>query len=349
MKLSKYAIALTLAVLSTSIAGTAHAEGLTASLSKNTDISRDGEAVTLNISGVPSGQGVYILQCVTPTVSGERPTVCVGQNKTIWASTISTPGAQPLTPTMNLTIERQFVSGANTIDCSVSSCGIFVRRDHNGPSDKSLDTFLTISFVPEYSVQVSKTEAITYSGESLKVDIVGLTGTQGIYVRLCKAAAESERPTLCDGLGVWASLSADQQAFGAVNAANELTLPVKASFVSAETSIDCTKTSCVVFVRRDHLGGADLTLDRVIPLTFTAAPAAVLSAKASKSGANFLFVIRNAKAKSIKITVGTTVKTIKPTSDNYTYRVAVAKNKGKNTAIKVTYGTKVLTKTTLKG
>jgi hypothetical protein len=349
MKLSKYAIALTLAVLSTSIAGTAHAEGLTASLSKNTDISRDGEAVTLNISGVPSGQGVYILQCVTPTVSGERPTVCVGQNKTIWASTISTPGAQPLTPTMNLTIERQFVSGANTIDCSVSSCGIFVRRDHNGPSDKSLDTFLTISFVPEYSVQVSKTEAITYSGESLKVNIVGLTGTQGIYVRLCKAAAESERPTLCDGLGVWASMSSAQQAYGAVNAANELTLPVKASFVSGETAIDCQKSVCVVFVRRDHNAGSDLSLDRVIPVTFTSPPVLAISAKASKSGNSFVFVIKNAKSKSVQVTVGTVVKTIKPTSDNYTFKVLVSKNKGKNTALKVTYGTKVLVKTTLKG
>jgi hypothetical protein len=150
-------------------------------------------------------------------------------------------------------------------------------------------------------------------------------------------------------MGVWASLSADQQAFGAVNAANELTLPVKASFVSGATAIDCAKTSCVVFVRRDHLGGVDLTLDRVIPLTFTAAPAVAPSAKVSKSGANFLFVLKNAKSKSIKVTVGTMVRTIKPTSDNFTYKVAVNKNKGKNTAIKVTYGTKVLAKTTLKG
>lgn len=349
MKLSKYAIALTLAVVSTSIAGAAHAEGLTASLSKSTGLSRDGEVVTLNIAGVLSGQGVYILQCVTPTVAGERPTTCVGQSKTIWASTTSTPGAQALEPTMNLTLDRQMVSGANTIDCSVSSCGVFIRRDHNGPTDKSLDVFLPIAFTPEFSVQVSKTAAIAHAGENLKVNVLGLTSEQGVYVRLCQAAAAGERPSVCDGLGVWASLSSTQQGFGAVNAAGELTLPVKSSFVSGGNKVDCSKTSCVVFVRRDHTGGPDLSLDRVIPLTFTASPAPAISARAGKSGTSFMFVIKNAKAKSIKVVVGSSVKTVRPTSDSFTVKISVGKNKGKNTALKVTYGTKVLAKTTLKG
>jgi hypothetical protein len=250
---------------------------------------------------------------------------------------------------MNLTLDRQIVSGANTIDCSVSSCVVFIRRDHYGPTDKSLDTFLPISFVPEYSVQVSKTAAISYAGENLKVNVLGLTGTQGVYVRLCKAGATGERPAICDGLGVWASLSSAQQGFGAVNAASELTLAAKSKFGSGVAAVDCTKTSCVVFVRRDHLGGPDLSLDRVIPLTFNAPPAPVISARAGKSGTSFVFVIKNAKAKSIKVIVGTSVKTVKPTSDSYTVKISVGKNKGKNTALKVTYGTKVLTKTTLKG
>lgn len=349
MKLSKYAIALTLAVVSTSIAGAAQAEELTASLSKSTGLSRDGEVVSLNIAGVPSGQGVYIIQCEAPTVAGERPTFCVGQSKTIWASTISTPGAQTLEPAMNLTIDRQMVSGANTIDCSVSSCVVFIRRDHYGPTDRSLDTLLPISFIPEYSVQVSKTAAISYAGENLKVNVLGLTGTQGVYVRLCQSVSSGERPAVCDGLGVWASLSSAQQAFGAVDAANELTLSVKSKFGSGATAVDCAKTACVIFVRRDHLGGPDLSLDRIIPLTFTAPPAPAISARAGKYGTSFMFVIKNAKAKSIKVTVGSLVKTVKPTSDSYTVKISVGKNKGKKTAVKVTYGTKVLAKATLKG
>ncbi len=349
MSLSKYAIALTLAVISTPIAGTAFAEGLTASLSKSTGLSRAGEEVTLNIAGVPSGQGVYILQCETPAVAGERPTVCVGQSKTIWASTISTPGAQPLSPEINLSLERHILAGGNTIDCSVSSCGVFIRRDHNGPADKTLDIFLSIAFTPEYSVQVSKTATISYAGENLKVKILGLTNTQGVYVRLCQAATAGERPSVCYGLGVWASLSQIQQGFGAVNAEGELTLPVKSSFVSGGNNVDCSKTSCVVFVRADHTGGPDLSLDRVIPLTFTAPPAPAISARAGKSGTSFVFVIKNAKAKSIKVIVGPSVKIVRPTSDSYTVKISVGKNKGKNTTLKVTYGNKVLTKTTLKG
>lgn len=349
MKLHKYAIVLTLSMLGTWIGEPAHADGFAASLSKESGISRVGEIVTLNISGVPSGQGVYILQCATPTNAAERPTACVGQSKTIWASSATSPGAQQLNPSMNISIDREISSAGNTIDCAISSCGVFIRRDHNGPTDKSLDLFLPFSFAPEYGVTVSKSQAIAFSGENLKISVLGLTDSQGVYVRLCQSAALGVRPTVCDGMGVWASLSPTQQAFGAVNALGELTLPVKSTFSSGGNTVDCVQTSCVLFVRRDHTGGSDLSLDRVIPLTFTTPPAAELSAKVSKTGGYFVFVIKNAKAKSIKVTAGSTVRTIKPTSDNYTYKVPVGKNKGRITSLRVTFGTNVLAKAILKG
>jgi hypothetical protein len=62
-----------------------------------------------------------------------------------------------------------------------------------------------------------------------------------------------------------------------------------------------------------------------------------------------VFVIKNAKAKTVKVTVGTSVKSIKPTSENYTYRVAVGKSKGKKTALQVLLGSKVLAKGNLLG
>lgn len=349
MKLQKIATTIALAILATSLAGTAHADGLTASLSKNSNISRDGESITLNIAGVPDGQGVYILQCVTPTIQGDRPTVCVGQSKTVWASVQASPGATLLTPTMTLNVAREFISGTNTIDCSVTSCGIFIRRDHRGPTDRSLDIFLPVSFLPTYDVLVSKTSGIVYSGEDLKVNVVGLTSEQGVYVRLCQSAATGERPSLCDGLGVWASMSSAQQAIGATNAASELTLRVKSSFSSGTTAVDCSKSSCVVFVRRDHLGGGDFSLDKVIPVTFSNPPVLVTSTTVTKVGTNFIFVIKNAKGKSIKVTVGSVVKTIKPTSDNYSYTVAIGANKGKMTTLKAIDGTKVLVRKMLKG
>jgi hypothetical protein len=349
MKNTLKVLATTVAILGTTLSAPAYADGLTASLSKSAELSREGEALTLSLSGVPSGQGVYILQCVAPIVDGARPTACVAQNKTIWASTVTSPGASALTPTMTVFVDRQIVAGGNAIDCSISNCGIFIRRDHNGPTDKTLDTFLPITFAPEYSVQVAKTSAIAYGGENLKVNVVGLTGSQGIYVRLCQAVTAGERPAVCDGLGVWASLSSAQQAYGAVDPKGELTLPVKPSFGTGPSAVDCTKTPCVVFVRRDHLAGSDLTLDRIIPITFTAAPTPVVSASVSKAGGNFVFVVKNAKSKSLKVKVGTVSQTIKPTSDVFSFKVAVGKNKGKKTELQVIYGSKVITKAIVKG
>ena len=349
MKLRIYALPLAITLFAGVISSPAHAEGFTATLSKSTNLSRTSESVTLEVAGVPDGQGIYLLQCLTPAVAGERPTACVGQNKTIWASTTATPGAQLLGASLALTVEREISAGGTLTDCSVSSCGVFIRRDHRGPSDKTLDTFIALSFLAPYGVAVSKTSNIAVGGEDIKVTVAGLTSEQGVYVRLCKGVADGQRPTLCDGLGVWASMNLVQQGYGAVRADQELTLAVKPSFGTGATAVDCLKNQCVVFVRRDHNAGSDLLLDKVIPLSFTAPVALEPTAKVSKVGNYFVFVIKNAKAKTVKVTVGTSVKSIKPTSENYTYRVAVGKSKGKKTALQVLLGSKVLAKGNLLG
>lgn len=63
---------------------------------------------------------------------------------------------------------------------------------------------------------------------------------------------------------------------GPLNAANPIPLAVKATFTSSGTKVDCTVSNCVVFIRRDHegtVGGVrDLSLDTLIPVSFTAAP-----------------------------------------------------------------------------
>ena len=131
------------------------------------------------------------------------------------------------------------------------------------------------------SATLNKTSDIAMAGETLTITLSGIPAGQGVYVRLCKNTDPSIRPSLCQGGamgGAWASLSASSLAQGAVNAANPIDLAVSGQFTSSGTSVDCTIDNCVIFIRRDHLGSGDLTLDTRIPVTFSTASAAVAPA-----------------------------------------------------------------------
>lgn len=125
------------------------------------------------------------------------------------------------------------------------------------------------------AASLSKSTDLAYTGENITVTTTVPAG-QGIYVRLCKSPeAGASRPTLCYGQGSWASLDSTSLSQGAVTAANPITLAVKATFTASGSSVDCSTGSCVVFIRRDHLGSGDLSLDMTIPVSFAAMPAQV--------------------------------------------------------------------------
>ena len=337
-----------LAPVSTSTAATT----FTAAVNQATNLSRSGETLVITMSGVPEGQGVYVYQCVASSDANQRPTKCVGQQGTIWTTKDSGPGSAgsiPFTGSVNINVLHTFIAkDTTTVDCDIAACGIFVRRDHMGGStDKSLDLFIPISFAPQYGVTVSKTTDLIPAGENLIVNLTGLVYNQGVYVRECARTLDGSRPTDCDGLGVWASLDPAQLALHATNAATPITLPVKSTFVTGVKTVDCSKSGCDVFVRRDHMGSGDTTLDRLIPLTFKVMT--VPSGTVRKLKSNFVLEIKNAKGSTLQVRIGNKSSILKPTKDDFRFRVPVGKNAGKLITIKVTEGSRILVDAKIKG
>ena len=108
-----------------------------------TILESQGATVTIMLLGVPAKGGLYIQECVQAPV-GTRPTVCNNAVQ-LW---ISNSRGASFTPTdvIKFAPTGTFVSGATTVDCTVSKCGIFMRFDHTVPGDLSEDQFIALTF-----------------------------------------------------------------------------------------------------------------------------------------------------------------------------------------------------------
>lgn len=123
------------------------------SLEKSTGLADVGEQFSATITGLPSDKGVYILQCQAPT-DDTRPTKCDVPNA-VWASNVAgalTQGGVDASKPVPFRATGTFVSGSNVVDCQLTACGVYVERDWNGLNDRSLDTFLPISFLAPVQV-----------------------------------------------------------------------------------------------------------------------------------------------------------------------------------------------------
>jgi hypothetical protein len=124
--------------------------GLTADKTQHLTIA--GDTVTVTLTNVPAGQGVYLRLCAgtLADVAKARPADCVGMDKTVWASTAASSLAQhasDATKALSVPVVAQFTSAGKAIDCTMVACGIHVRRDHlGGSTDFSLDRFIPLTF-----------------------------------------------------------------------------------------------------------------------------------------------------------------------------------------------------------
>lgn len=108
-----------------------------------TNLDSQGATITIMLLGVPAKGGLYIQQCVEAPV-GTRSALC---NKAIelWISNARGASFVP-TDVIKFKPAGTFVSGATTVDCTVSKCGIFMRYDHTVPGDLSEDQFIPLTF-----------------------------------------------------------------------------------------------------------------------------------------------------------------------------------------------------------
>jgi hypothetical protein len=238
-------------------------------LSKDTDLDPDGEPITVNATGFTFGEGYYVMFCAsTGNPVGDaagRPTgTACDSTKQYWTGA-GTPVAAD--GTFSTTISPASTFGS--IDCTVDTCGIFVRRDHLGTGDYTKDTFAPVTFAePGPQVTLSKDTDLDPDGEPITVNATGFTFGEGYYVMFCAStgnpvgdAAGRPTGTACDSTKqYWTGAGTPVAADG--------TFSTTISPASTFGSIDCTVDTCGIFVRRDHLGTGDYTKDTFAPVTF---------------------------------------------------------------------------------
>jgi hypothetical protein len=128
-----------------------------------------------------------------------------------------------------------------------------------------------VAVASDFNVALDKTQNLALES-TLNVTVAGIPQDQGIYLMLCEGSSPTPRPANCSGTHqAWLTTAASSLRMGATAA-----LPVNEFKIASEfetrsgTKVNCLTSKCGVFVRRDHFAGADLTLDRFIPISFAA-------------------------------------------------------------------------------
>ena len=130
-----------------------------------TNLKATDQVIHLALSGFPTANGLYILQCVQSTDSG-RPSIC-NQAAQLW---ISTSQGANFVPTADIQFKptSTFTSGSNSVDCTKVTCGIFIRMDHTAPADTSEDQFIPLTFAAATSSSLVTDEVTaTINGTTL--------------------------------------------------------------------------------------------------------------------------------------------------------------------------------------
>ena len=127
---------------------------ITFALDKRFDLVDAGDEIAITISGLPSDDGVYVRQCELPA-DGSRPTNCDNAGA-VWASNNAdalTQGGVDASKAIPLRVKGVFSGPSGVIDCQNKTCGVYLERDWNGLSDRSLDTLISIVFYQPIPVQ----------------------------------------------------------------------------------------------------------------------------------------------------------------------------------------------------
>jgi hypothetical protein len=107
-----------------------------------------GDDVQVELTGIPSGQGVYARWCAKPA-EGLRPSAdqCDGQG--VWALEAYPYGPRPTDGTVVDPSAGAFAlsttAAIGAVDCTEAICGVSIRRDHRGSADTALDAFVPVT------------------------------------------------------------------------------------------------------------------------------------------------------------------------------------------------------------
>jgi len=172
------------------------------SLSQQTSLV-DGAVISVQLTGVPATQGVYVQQCYMPQIGLRAATglKCNGSlqqtDVMIWATMDGARGSQSAAAPIPFTVRETVTVGGITYPCGTWDCYLTVYRDHRGLSDTSLDTIVPLVFLAKQTVKMrsfglAKDGAGVKVGGSLRLDNESMSTEEGTNVR-----TKSATPKVC--------------------------------------------------------------------------------------------------------------------------------------------------------
>lgn len=142
--MKKVVAVLSIALLAFSTTGAQAVSKVT--ISPQNKVSKKNPVITIKVNGLPTKNGIYISQCMSPKVTGEAPTACnPSQASKLWVSAVGADqkmGAKAPTGRLTIKVDKYFKDG----DCVHTKCVIFVTNDHNASSDRSEDQLIPFKF-----------------------------------------------------------------------------------------------------------------------------------------------------------------------------------------------------------
>lgn len=199
-------------VLSPIAVATPVSAAVTAVVSKSSALV-DGEKVTMSLTGVPFGQGVYIRQCYKPTV-GQRDATglkCNGSlqriSEMVWASTNpaflkqgAANAAGEITVTLKTSVVMYESDGKTvkeTLSCGMTDCAIFLHRDHLGLQDTALDTIVPLTFLGSQAIK-ARVIGLPKDGTAARAgSAVSLKNSALVTDQKSKVRVSSDTPKVC--------------------------------------------------------------------------------------------------------------------------------------------------------
>jgi hypothetical protein len=144
-----------------------HAETFAFASSPLTNLDPAGATINGGFTAFPKTAGMYIQECVAP-VGTARPVTC-SDTIQLWVTAAGGPGTTSPTGPIALKVASTITGKNVTVDCTMTSCGLFFRLDHTAPTDFSEDKFFPITFKSGAAAPVlaADTVDVTLNGTAL--------------------------------------------------------------------------------------------------------------------------------------------------------------------------------------
>ncbi len=132
-----------------------------------TNLDPAGSTINGGFTAFPKTAGMYIQECIAP-VGTARPVTC-SDTIQLWVSAAGGPGTTSPTGPIALKVAGSITGKGVTVDCTMTSCGLFFRLDHTAPTDFSEDKFFPITFKSGVvaTVLATDTVVVTLNGQTL--------------------------------------------------------------------------------------------------------------------------------------------------------------------------------------